>query len=529
MHLKPGSDRNVMYVTCLDEFIRPDSPVRALDYIVEEAFSHSTFKTKRGNNKTGQRAYSPKDLVKLHLYGYLNGYTSSRQLQHLAEVNIEVRWLLRENMPSYKTIADFRKDNGDLFRSIFFMLVQLLKEEGFIKNRMWVLDGHKVKANARKEVQSMKTLKRQILELESEIESLVASLPSKTQTPADDFEKQSETDDHEPPASSGSAKDTYERLLQSQKELEDTKQLVKICEEKGQNFISPTDTDAILLCTRRGTKPAYNTQVVVDSEHHLITGVQLSHDANDRNSLYSSIQNVCFETGTFPEIVLADAGYHNQQDIAKLHKRITNQIYVPLRKTQTEKNDLVFTYDKEQDIVICPLGNKMTKHREKVSAGTTYSVYKCYDCANCKLQPICVPKAQCRESHVSEYHEIMEQMHLKMRTAEATKILRSRKGIIEHVFGTIDYLMHFNGFKLRGNAKVMIEMYIYCTAYNLKRLFNLRRIRPLNNGRGIISQFCKFYFFLYCIIVKSMITGQKPVHSVVFSNRKMQPLQFSEI
>src|SRR5947207_11757644 len=67
---------------------------------------------------TGRPAYHPSTLLKIYLYGYLNRLQSSRRLEREAQRNVELMWLTGRLAPDFKTIADFRKDNGAAIREV---------------------------------------------------------------------------------------------------------------------------------------------------------------------------------------------------------------------------------------------------------------------------------------------------------------------------------------------------------------------------------------------------------------------------
>ena len=68
--------------------------------------------------ETGRPGYDPGDLLPLYLYGYLNRIRSSRRLEREAGRNLELMWLLRRLRPEFKTIADFRRDNGRAIQQV---------------------------------------------------------------------------------------------------------------------------------------------------------------------------------------------------------------------------------------------------------------------------------------------------------------------------------------------------------------------------------------------------------------------------
>ena len=77
---------------------------------------------------TGRPSYHPAILLKLYIYGYLNRIQSSRCLEREAQRNIELMWLLGRLSPDFKTIADFRRDNGTGIRNVCRQFVVLCRE-----------------------------------------------------------------------------------------------------------------------------------------------------------------------------------------------------------------------------------------------------------------------------------------------------------------------------------------------------------------------------------------------------------------
>ena len=114
MHYKDPRDRHQQgFFTTLDDFVPADHPVRVLDAVVDTLIAQHPAKFQyKGQQPVGQKAYSPATHHKLLLYGYLHGITSSRKLEVETQRNLEVKWLLGNLQPDFKTIADFRKDNG---------------------------------------------------------------------------------------------------------------------------------------------------------------------------------------------------------------------------------------------------------------------------------------------------------------------------------------------------------------------------------------------------------------------------------
>jgi len=128
---KQGLNRKqqLMFPPSLDELVDEDNVVRAIEeYVNILDISKLNIKTKRNLIKDGQPAFHPRLLLKIYIYGYLNKIRSSRKLELEINRNIEMIWLTQGLRPSYKTIANFRKNNPKALQTIFKEFSLLLKD-----------------------------------------------------------------------------------------------------------------------------------------------------------------------------------------------------------------------------------------------------------------------------------------------------------------------------------------------------------------------------------------------------------------
>ena len=95
---------------------------------------------------TGRPGYHPGTLLKIYLYGYLNQIQSSRRLERECGRNVELIWLTCRLKPDFKTIADFRKDNGPALRKVCRQFVALCRQMHLLDNTSVAIDGSKFKA-----------------------------------------------------------------------------------------------------------------------------------------------------------------------------------------------------------------------------------------------------------------------------------------------------------------------------------------------------------------------------------------------
>ncbi len=162
----------------LDDFIGEDSAVRVTDVFVDELeLSDLGFQTEA--NATGRPAYHPATMLKLFIYGYLNRVPSSRRLEREAQRNVELMWLTGRLAPDFKTIADFRKDNGKAIRLVCREFVLLCRKLDLFKEAFVAIDGSKFKAvNNRDKNFTKAKLKRRLEQIDESIERYLGQIAS---------------------------------------------------------------------------------------------------------------------------------------------------------------------------------------------------------------------------------------------------------------------------------------------------------------------------------------------------------------
>jgi transposase len=137
----------------LDDLVRSDHPVRVIDAFVETLDLRALGFARVDAEATGRPPYAPGDLLKLYIYGYMNQMRSSRRLEREAGRNLEVMWLIDRVQPSFKTIADFRKDHADAIVETCRAFVVFCRRQSLMAGETVAIDGTKIAAVAsRKQV-----------------------------------------------------------------------------------------------------------------------------------------------------------------------------------------------------------------------------------------------------------------------------------------------------------------------------------------------------------------------------------------
>jgi transposase len=271
-----GQDRTqcVLFPERLDDWIHEDSTVRVIDVFVEELDLKKLGFDRAEPALTGRPAYSPATLLKIYIYGYLNRVQSSRRLEAEAQCNLELIWLTGRLAPDFKTIADFRRDNGEAIRKVCKEFVLLCRRMKLFTDGIVAIDGSKFKAvNNRDKNFTDRKLAARIEQLEESIKRYLVELDRADRDAAAVL-----------PGRVAHLKNKITQVKQQIQALNDIGEQMKASED-GQ--ISLTDPDARSMATSgRGTGiVGYNVQTVVDAKHHLILAHEVTNVGHDRNQL----------------------------------------------------------------------------------------------------------------------------------------------------------------------------------------------------------------------------------------------------
>jgi transposase len=174
-----GTDRGqaTLLPECLDDWVDDSNPVRVIDAFVEMLDLRDLGFTSVDPADTGRPAYHPSIHLKLYIYGYLNRVHSSRRLEREAGRNVEVMWLLGRLAPDFKTIADFRKDNGPAIKKVCARFVEVCRELGLLAKASVAIDGSKFKAvNNRDKNFTQAKVERRRKQLEESVARYLAQL-----------------------------------------------------------------------------------------------------------------------------------------------------------------------------------------------------------------------------------------------------------------------------------------------------------------------------------------------------------------
>jgi len=461
--------------TNLEDLISENNPVRLLDLLVDKLYESDpdrfTASRSTRNDHVGRKAYSPMSLTKLYLYGCLNQIPSSRRLERECHRNVEVMWLLHTEHPDHKTISNFRKDNAELIAWCTRSFRKFLRDEKYLSGKTVAYDGCKLKANAAKSGYTLQGIGKRLLYLDQLISDYLVQLDSTDIN--EDGEELIESS-------------LMDRIASLEEEVLKLQTYKELMEEGGRENYFPNDPQSILVKGRYGSYPGYNVQAGIDSKNHMVTSAYATTSANDWNQLEDNVKSTKESLGENPEIVIADCGYANIESIETIESDDVTKCVVPLQESERQKKDrkykLKFVYNKEKDVVICPRGKELTlkdaNYKNRHENYFRWYQAKKSVCLDCPKKDICLNTKNGRTYYIS-HNEYLEDYKKRSQSKEFRKISKKRKGLIEHLFGTFQMWMGKIPLLLRGRKKVQIQIDLYATAYNIRRLLNIEPMEVL--------------------------------------------------
>jgi transposase len=295
---------------------------------------------------------------------------------------------------------------------------------------------------------------------------------------------QLDTADRQEPSEALIAKTTHlkEKLAKLKEEMERLNGLEAQMLAAPDQQVSLTDPDSRSMATsgRGSGVVGYNVQVAVDTEHHLIVTHEVINIGNDRAQLahVAKAAKATLQTETLEAV--ADRGYFSSEEIlaceeagitATLPKPMTSGVNV---KGRFGKQD--FRYAAEEDVYLCPAGEKLTYRYTTEENGLIVHRYWTNVCQRCAIKRQCTTGKERRITRW-EHEHLLEAV--QRRLDEHPEVMRQRRETVEHPFGTIKARMGATHFLMKTLPRVASEMALHVLAYNLTRVMNIIGVRPL--------------------------------------------------
>ena len=404
---------------------------------------------------TGSKQYPPSMLLALLVYCYCTGRFSSRVIEEASYYDVAVRYICAGVHPDHDTLCTFPRVNREAFEKFFVHVPEVAAQSGVMKKVGTVsVDGTKIHASASKHSAVSYQRAQQMLE---QLESEVAALTEKAEQSDRSVQKDCAFNLPDEIARRQDRKAKIEEaiaVIESRHEAKVAQEHQEYTEKvarrqaqraegkkpKGPEPKEPssdvdgkaqynfTDPQSRIMKAGNGQhfEQSYNAQAAVEVESMLIVGNTLSDQTNDKQELLPAL-DAAKSNGFEADKVLADTGYYSEVNIEGAQARNV-EAYIAVEK-QSHGIEL-----------------------ERILEDT----------------PVEVP-----ELPVPAEATTKEQMAHKLKKSEGAQLYKQRKQTVEPVFGIIKQCMRFRQFLMRGKEKVSGEWNLVCTAYNLKRTFNL--------------------------------------------------------
>jgi transposase len=417
-----GEDRmqQTLLPNSLEDYVNEENPVRVVEVFIDELDLAALGFSGMTPAATGRPAYHPSTLLKIYLYGYLNRVQSSRRLEREAQRNIELMWLTGRLAPDFKTIADFRKNNGAAIRAVCSQFVVLCRQLGLFTRAVVAIDGSKFKAvNNRDKNYTVAKVTGRMEQVAASIARYLRALDQADREESDIAE-----------AKSGRLK---EKIAGLRRQMQALKVMEQTVQDAPDQQVAP---------------------MAFKAQH--ATGCEQITALADRGYFNGDQVLSCEGTGVAPVVAKtltssgAKRGFFTRQD---------------------------FIYDAEHDHYTCPAGAKLTKAKRRADHTEDFDFYRHLSaCFTCPLKSRCTPtKLRRIKRWVNE--DVLDRMQDRLdRMPEAMGV---RRQTVEHPFGTLKAWMGATHFLTRTLDKVRTEMSLHVLVYNLKRMITIFGVEPL--------------------------------------------------
>lgn len=425
------------------------------------------------NQNGGSSAYHPVMLLKVLIYGYMNGVFSSRKISKLLKQDLAFMYLAGKNTPDFRTLSRFRKDKGEYLEDIFSQVTDKAYNLGLIKFGICSLDGTKIYANACKAKnycqKDLKEKMRGYIEQAEKIDQMEDEMYGDNE------------DDTDPDLKTKKGREKRKKELQKkQKEAEAKLQEITISDPaKATTKINTTDSDSrFMQMKRKDYANGYNVQSV--TENGIILSSSISNASNDSNALIPTLKKLQSKH-RYPKKLLADKGYCSEDNYAFCEDNNIDA-YIPVHKEQVDISQ--YTYDKKTDTYTDLEGRKYLfkqyknrrdgkrqrgRPKKTETQDQKLQLYKTvqYEHVNNETQ-------KKKYLHISPewLHHVKKQKE-KLCSALGKEIYKQRMYDVEGVFANIKKNLNFTRFNLRGFVGVTNEWNLITLAHNIKKIASI--------------------------------------------------------
>ncbi len=485
----------------------------AIHYLIENKLDLSIFDSRYKNDDNGRPAIDPAILLKIILFAYSKGITSSREIQWCCQTNIIFKALSCDSVPHFTTIADFVSSCAIEIADVFEQVLLICHEQGLLGHELFAIDGCKMPSDASKEWSgTFKELSEKREKIKRQLQHHITEHQRLDQTDTPDEERRKRTEQ------------TIETLNNAHEKIDQflACNSPRIGQGKRPKEVKSniTDNESAKMTTSKGTIQGYNGVASVDKKHQVIIDAQAFGAGQEHHTLQPVLETIkeryqrlqisedIYNDGI---IVTADTGFANEANMQYLHENKING-YIPdnkfrsrdpkfagqkskygKRKTNTTKKTSPvipaseFSFDATEKSCLCPAGEAMWLKKEGHAQQGRYKLFfegRLTKCRHCKLKHQCMRNpgsADTREGHGRQVSFVLENkrtpnftdwMKHRVDSNKGKQIYSHRMSVVEPVFGNIGFNKRLNRFSLRSKKKVQCQWQLYCIVHNIEKLKN---------------------------------------------------------
>ncbi|MEX2489394.1 MAG: transposase [Pseudomonadales bacterium] len=508
---KYSYNQSAMVVIDFEEQLQPGTFEFTLHKLIDKHIDLSVFHEKYHNDAGGRSAYDPAILLKIILYAYAKGITSSREIQWQCEHNIVFKALSCDSVPHFTSIASFVSSYPDAIESVFEQVLLVCDQQGLLGNELFAIDGCKMSSNAAKEhsgtldelSQKRDKINRKIRYCMKEHKKLDGRRPHERDR-KQQLAKASDT-----------LRKEFDRIDQFLKTAAPRMGQGKRPKEVKSNI---TDNESAKMTTSKGTIQGYNGVAAVDKKHQIIIEAQAFGEGQEHHTLapiLAGIRERYQRTGISEDIyqegtlVTADTGFSNDANNQSLKDQKINA-YIPDNRFRSRDKAFAkqkdkygkrhrdrikgvksvipaseFSFDPKRRTCHCPQGNEMWLSHESIKPngkGTLYFQGKLTDCRRCPVKEQCMRNPGSADTRKGAGRQVSftcskgktatDWMKRRVDSRYGKVVYGHRMSTVEPVFGNIGTNKSLNRFSLRGKRKVQGQWQLYCLIHNIEKLMN---------------------------------------------------------
>lgn len=462
--IRANYDQMDLLPQCLEDWVPRDHPGRFIREFVD-ALDLAALGFEQRESEEGRPNYAAALLLKVWLYGYLTRIRSTRELERACREPLSLLWLTGRHAPHHNTLWRFWKENRAALRQVFRAGVKVAAENRLIGMICHAVDGTKIRAaSSRGGVEHRPQLERALGRVEASLGEMEQAV--------EEAEAREEGDYRLP-----------EQLQEAQKLRQAIRTSLERLQEVKRDHLHPREPEARMMPCEERKELAYNAQVAVDEASGLIVAEDVVNEESDNRRLVPMLDEVKENLGAVAEETVADGGYKSSVGLGEAEaKRYSVLVHLggdAAGKQAGPYHTSRFCYRAEEDVVICPQGERLEFQALRTNRGKRYAVrgYRCRSFRACPVRDECSRNPAGRLIEISPYHAAVEKQRQKQRDPEKQKLFRKRKVIVEPVFGIIKQARGFRRWTLRGLENVRTQWSLVCSAFNLKKMYEVWAVR----------------------------------------------------